>query len=186
MNKRTQAFLNLPINEKRIAIAEDVIAQIRQQKFKAERCTFTDIGNIVLPEGDGSSMQNVLLKTQEHCEVCARGAIFLSTIRKSNKCSVKDYLNNEDYNSRNPNKIEKRYFSPETLLSMEKIFEQHFSKFTKTEEKMYNFLVEKYEDSMLSFSFADFTLVGMMRNIIENNGQWKPGKLVKTFPKWIL
>jgi hypothetical protein len=187
MNKRTQQFLALSINEKRIAIAQDVIQQVRLEKFNPERGTYNDIhlpGNyeICEIENQEKSMQSVLKDSGAECTVCARGAIFLSTIRKSNQYSVKEFLDGSGEGYCPDAKVENKYFTKETTLSMERVFEDNI--YNDDSESDFVLFIDN-ECGNSSVDRDTFALVAICRNVIENNGNWKPEKLVKKFPQWI-
>jgi len=189
MDKRTKDFLALPLEKQRVAIAKDVLEQLRLEHFVANGGSYKTIhyesGKELWNFPLEKSMQTVLKEEVKTCYVCARGAILLSTIRKSNECTVEDFRCNTDYEGGNI--IERKYFNSIELSSMERVFE-NWDNCNKEEQQFADFLTEKtrefnyIEKSNLS---QRIRLAGICRNIIENDGAWVPANLVKKFPSWL-
>lgn len=69
--------------KQRLAVAKDVIAQLKLQKFTAKEGVYVDHAAIS-PANYGAELQTVLRKeltAQKPCEVCAMGACFISSVR---------------------------------------------------------------------------------------------------------
>ncbi len=92
------AFNALPRNEKAILIAQDVIQQIKLKHIIVSRGSYikgdfnpaglTNVESISTASEEGKS---IIAKSK--CLVCAKGAIFLSSVQKSNKMSLLDVAN---------------------------------------------------------------------------------------------
>jgi hypothetical protein len=189
MDKRTKDFLALPREKQRVAIAKDVLEQLRLEHFVANGGSYKTIhyesGKELWNFPLEKSMQTVLKEQAQTCYVCARGAILLSTIRKGNECTVEDFKYNSDYE--NGNMIERKHFHSTELSSIERVFE-NWDNCNKEEQKFADFLTEKAS----GFGYAEksnlsqrIRLAGICRNIVENDGNWQPEKMVKKFPDWL-
>jgi len=188
MDKRTKDFLALPREKQRVAIAKDVLEQLRLEKFKAQggcyKTVYLNDHKSVFDFPKDASMQNVLKEKTEKCYVCARGAILLSTIRKGNECTVEDFRWNTNYTG--PNIAERKYFEHHELRSMEGVFEGWAK--DKTDMTFCTFLNERSKKLGYTSGSSEcekVLLAGICRNIIENDGAWVPANLVKKFPSWL-
>lgn len=98
LKARNKAFDRLPIHQQRIIVARDVIAQLKAEKYNAAHCyldiTFKDGAKVKESDQLQCSMSKVA-----SCDVCAKGAIFLSTVRKSDNFQIGDASVNTDYDS---------------------------------------------------------------------------------------
>lgn len=109
----------------KIAIAEDVIAQIKARKFKPTCGIYVD-GTILegLNEGDDLQAQVQDLRKGQPCGVCAIGAAFLSCVNLNDGYEIHEA--DIDYNyiddSRMRQTLEK-FFSEEELSVIESSFE---------------------------------------------------------------
>ena len=189
MDKRTKDFLALPREKQRVAIAKDVLEQLRLEHFVASGGRYKTIhyekGKEIWNFPLERSMQRVLKEQVKTCYVCARGAILLSTIRKGNECTVEGFRHDTDYE--NGNIIERKYFNSIELSSIERVFE-NWDNCNKEEQEFADFLTEKarkfnYDEK--SILGQKIRLAGICRNIVENDGNWQPENLVKNFPSWI-
>ena len=65
-------------SEKRVTLAKDVISQLKKQKLNACTGAYITIDNI--DDAKDNEQLNEVLKKQGTCEVCAKGALFISHI----------------------------------------------------------------------------------------------------------
>lgn len=170
--------------EARILIAKDALKQMKFWKITAGKyCEF----NTVVPTGE--SLQKILPKVQQNCEVCAKGALFLSFVRKFNNVSTND-LNRQtsyDYNDWNNFNAEKEYVSADSGFICRKL-EKYF---TRTQLDLIEFAfegedvcgdtwqkTEEYQDKVRAYSqqFPDDEerLKVILKNIVRNGGTFKP------------
>ena len=89
--KRTAAFKKLSPAQKRVAIAKDVLKQIKARQFIPKRGYFVDtttqnVKGIIGDLSNTDSLQKVL--PQMTCEVCALGGMFLSCTNLNNKATI--------------------------------------------------------------------------------------------------
>jgi hypothetical protein len=113
--KNPGVFNKLTQRQKAVALALDVIANIRLEKFMVEhRGYIAHHGDDEAPEAKlsvGTDAGKACL-LNSNCTVCAKGALFMTSVLKTNKVKVYDVLNadNEDMRTR--------------ILHKEKIFDQ--------------------------------------------------------------
>ena len=86
IEKRNKAFHKLSPIKKRIAIAEDILLQIKKEKYVATPGTYI-YGEGMNWDASPKVLQEFLLKGPE-CQVCGIGAAFLSLARLGNKISL--------------------------------------------------------------------------------------------------
>ena len=205
IKKWNNYFNGLSPEEKRVAIAKDVIAQLKAEKIQACSGVYIDIEDV--PNDGNISLQKYLPETQ--CEVCALGALFHSHIKYNNKVSYKDYLNESTSNLI----VEKlqNYFSFEQMSMIEYAFEGFNYGICDDEPDYYDLLgigtypidkdrrekvpkdfVIKLQESHEYFLHLNtnntnnkrstFRLYQIMMNIIRNNGTFVPTDL--KIEKW--
>lgn len=85
LKKANAKFAKMSKTQKRVAIAKDVIAQIKCEKFIPETSIYVSFAKPLGPKDEGKELQKLLPLVGE-CTVCARGALFLSSVRKFNAC----------------------------------------------------------------------------------------------------
>ena len=164
-NKR---FKKLTRKEQRIAIAEDVIAQVKAKKFVAAS-TYFEIGNKPEFEGDTypgevAGIDNAVeaeLSTGEciaqvGCMVCGIGSLFASAVMKHDKQTFDNNVNRDvetDYLN--------RWFDDAQLDLIEAYYERQ-------DYRMVGF---GYEDSPIYNEYDDNRrLIMIMENIVSNGG----------------
>jgi hypothetical protein len=185
-----------PIQAKRVAIAKDALNQIKLEKYKVLSGNGYVVNDkldkevIKLHESlvaEGKDVAKVELRTHldkllgkvKKCEVCAKGALFLSAIRKFNNFSLKDSVNFsfgtefceiDDAASDETRKI----FGKANADLIERYFEK---------SDPYKDLKDKDGDHVgfkWSHGYEDDQerLIAILKNIIANKGTFAPKKLV--------
>lgn len=176
------------IKQRRIEILKDVLKQLKVGKFKATRGSYLELPDEILTiqdENPNKSAQEVLLETKKTCGVCAKGSLFLSTIRKENKLEICDLRYNDSTSVWEDNKeiFEKsrgrldKIFGSKNLNLIEAAFEKwiwydkkdddyragrHGSSLCEKNEKLAKF-VKKYPK-------VKDRLVAIIKNAIRNDG----------------
>lgn len=87
---RLRSWSKMKAVEKRRAIARDVIAQLKAGTYWAETGLFLGING---PHEPGCDIRNGIIKRIDHCQVCARGAVFVSYVRLFDKEQALPNLN---------------------------------------------------------------------------------------------
>lgn len=91
IERRNKAFHKLSKTKQRIAIAKDVLLQLRKEMYVAKPGTYID-GKGLDWHSEPQVLQEYLLKPEVECQVCGIGAAFLSLARLGNKVSLQyDY-----------------------------------------------------------------------------------------------
>ena len=174
--------------EKRVAIAKDVLKQLKTERYVATSGVYLESSNDFHKASDAADAKEVLAKV-EKCLVCAIGSMFMSAIGKFNNCTIGDVfapLGTGYYASERPLKREgsdkpttlhehlEKYFTAPQLGLIECWFEgqSNYDMFVKTaflygSQAAVNFK-QKYEDD-------NDRLSRIMKNIIRNKGTFKPG-----------
>lgn len=151
--------------EKRVAIAKDVIKQIRAGKLRAKAangyiCPTTPAASVCLVAFSGSDLpltKGDVDALQGSCEVCALGSMVLSRIRKFNSVVGDQLTPDGDVYEENAYGCLGDIFTSNQLEAIEAVFEGY--DYTEWREEHYN-------DNDL--------LLAIMQNIVDNNGKFKP------------
>lgn len=152
----------LTTSQKAIAIARDVIAQIKCRKYTPELGTYVSGADDNIPtEAIGcEQLQPFLKKKDLQCEVCAIGAAFLSSIRLFNDFVVPEYWDDSDMK----NKLGE-YFSPSELRALEASFE--------------NWGDSLFLETPLVNLKAQDRMIFLMSEVIRQKGNFNPSKSIK-------
>jgi hypothetical protein len=195
VKKNNKAFEKMEPNEKRIAIAKDVIAQLNSEKFlAAESCYLSFEGDSATEEAFKKAMSKAteetefrdILKKVPQCEVCARGAMFASAVRLFNDFNVGAMRKcEEDGGDSSPSyvsikTVEKRYFSKLQVGLIELAFEGESNISNETSHAVDS---KEGPDALRMFDFypdVASRMIAIMQNIIDNGGKFVPSKDEKT------
>jgi hypothetical protein len=163
--------------QKRVMIAQDVLAQLKAKRYFAESGCWVQPNIKAACEKnlkDEDSVQELFAKKKiKSCNVCALGGLFMSCINLNNNTTVQD-LKDETYigdlvadDDKLSNGLN-RIFTQKQLILIETYFEGSEGYFKGDDEETVTFF-ENYDD--------DERLEMIMQNIIDNNGTFKPNKL---------
>jgi hypothetical protein len=168
--------------EMRIAIAKDVIAQIKAKKYNPTQGTWVDqVGG---QDYDSWLYHNALsceidvqnyTKNIKKCNVCALGSLFVSAVNKYNNVyGTFDTVSTDkvfDFKDMNNNSPLLRYFTLNQIQLIEHTFEGGIGAvYWDSDHSMVNkshAFYSRYPDSK-------DRLLAIMKNIVENNGTFKP------------
>jgi hypothetical protein len=183
LKARNAAFRKLPRAMQRVAIAEDVIAQLRAKKFVAYS-TYFGWGNIARNGHDGDDNISGIADANEAgvdlsacisqvtCSVCGIGSLFASAVLNANKLKLN--LNTLGERAAEVEYL-KRWFSEKQLDLVEAFFERwdeydrvykgiHIGSYVIRNSPIYR----EQDDTK--------RLKKIMENIISNNGKFDPFK----------
>lgn len=181
--------------EMRVAVCKDVLARIRAKKIGVKHGRYLQLkGGQMLAElmGDNKSCDLQELVPVMKCNVCAKGALFLSAVDKYDDCELRrensaiygdsitvnnihSYNNSIEYDAMQPtlNKL----FSEAQLTMIEEAFEA----------KRPNYVYVNYLDGAvpppnvkaayewgLKQPRGEARMVAIMKNVIKNGGEFKP------------
>ena len=119
--KLNEYFNSLSVEEQRLVLAQDVIAQIKAEKYQACSGAYA-----IIKQTDENSEGIYSLDLQSNldkvtCEVCALGGMFISHIKYNNNYTVEEA---DGVGIATINKILSKYFDLNQLILMEVAFEQ--------------------------------------------------------------
>lgn len=116
-----ERFQKLSLSRKRVAIAEDVIAQMKARALVATHGQYVESDN--LPE-DVDALRGVDLAVAipyfETCNVCAVGSVMICTIMRDDK---KEFSSDVSFGGNEAYQEAERFFTNTQLSGMEHVFE---------------------------------------------------------------
>ena len=166
IEKKNAAFHRMSNKRQRIAIAEDVLAQLKAKSYRAEQGTYVQsYGLENLLDTKNVDLQTALLSDAPQCNVCGLGAAFCSMARLGDNATL------DDVNS--IHEMLEPIFGWEQVVLIESAFEgDDFSsgqRYTLSEEEMkacQSFFDKRPDDNK--------RLAAIFRNVIKNEGTFKP------------
>ncbi len=179
MTLTTEQFKNLPQNEQRIRLAQDVIQHLHAKKLIATSNLYIAFGGEdnheeIVELNNHVELKEYAANNEVSCEVCAIGALFISEVMYTNDVSMPSIKYPES------DKLYKRlsnYFKEDQLALIEVAFEmdswyaeQRCPGLPQTE-------IEAAEDFGLEFDGDDDRMTAIMRNMIANNGKFIPPEI---------
>ena len=190
IQKKNNLFMRSSPAKKRVMIAQDIIEEIRANKYIANTGSY--IGNVTGTENFNVHMSK-RMDVQEHfdqiesCSVCALGACLMSATKFANHIKFSDILDKRVLDQINrPRQLLTSLFDPEQLLLIEIAFERDISsghkfargiRYQRGFGKLGRFDDDKQEKA-LKFgnkqAYEDRRMVAIMRNIIRNKGTFIP------------
>lgn len=180
IKEKNEEFAGMSKVQKRIAIAKDVISQIRAKKFKATPGTYCELktSQKKLKLSGSVELQTLLEEGAiNKCNVCALGGIFMSKVSLGNKFNLNSRYDKIQTHIDDDEMISnlRGIFSELELRTIEYAFEggdinssflgkpMHFHARLRSYSKVY----KKSEDRLLA----------IMENIINNKGKFVPEDL---------
>lgn len=173
--RKEAEFKKMTLAQKRVAIAKDVIADLRAKRYIAEHGTYLDLGKFeydengkrMLPE-DG---RDVLLSLPK-CSVCAIGAVFCAVVKRKDKIEQSDLIWASDHDMIEFVKI----FSEEQLRLMEVAFEGATPRDGVSGDDYWNARAFYQANDVDKDAYGEKLLIRIMENVISNNGKFNPLK----------
>lgn len=175
-------FSKLSKAKKRVAIAKDVLKQIRVGKYIANKGKY--ISRVDAPDIEDVYYQSDIKKNFskiKNCNVCAMGACLMSATKFANKLKFQDIGSGVgDLNNPKVKDLFKSIFSPEQLLLIERAFEDKTGGSTVgcdvfgLEEWDFEKQIQKCSEFYGEYNNDETRLIGIMNNIIKNKGTFKP------------
>jgi hypothetical protein len=153
-----------------VACCKDALKQIKAKRYHVGTgayCVLPEMTYDVAGSFIGKQLQKVLPKMNP-CTVCAKGALFLSLVRKKNSFKLSEDTINSGEVDVFP-KL-KKHFNQTTIALMECAFEGPHNVYTALnadEEKATDAFSERYDDDVKR-------LKAILKNVIKNRGQFKP------------
>jgi len=176
-----KGFARLSKQAKRVAIAKDVIAQIKLDVYNAKTGVY--VSNLDIPDVDDASGMQLceLLIPGTTCDVCARGALFCSLVRKQNNVTLDDvgidsYYGN-DIDPYNFEDSENDIWGNDQIGLIESAFECKNMWYGGTDDYDSEDNESKTEKAIAfgkKYKSAESRMIGIMENIIKNKGTFVP------------
>lgn len=179
-------FNKLPKWKKRVVVAQDVIDRIKLGQLVPENGEFVNRRQIT----DQTVQISEKLKLPKFsCEVCAKGGLFMAYIGIENGIRFNDMKGGPNTNGENMKKLSK-IFPKKQLNQIEMAFEGFVCpgdglsvierRKLDSSKNYYNNLCNRYDEKTVTenhnqkYNFPKFALISICKNIIKNNGEFKP------------
>jgi hypothetical protein len=169
IEKQNKKFHKLSRRKQRLAIAEDVLTQIKAKKYVANKEAYVILGKTFWKKSksERQDLQKHLLSEDSGCRVCGLGAAFCSMSR------LGDIVTLDDGNKRAIHGSLQRMFVDYQLALIECAFEGVQTRpiscpLSKKDESLAWRFFDKYGGD------HDKRLAAIFRNIIKNDGTFKP------------
>jgi hypothetical protein len=192
--KKKIDLLGMTPVEARIAIAKDAIAQIRRNKYIIRNSIYCKVNPKLVDDRDqlfdrddvGKELQSVLRTRFENCEVCAKGGLFISAIRKFDdfriQNSILDTWQDKNYSDdRGPlndgglvTSHLRKFFGKEQLELIEYAFEQGYNGNPRNTKLAYKAMIFGK-----GFTLDEERMLAILKNIIANRGEFVPPELTE-------
>jgi hypothetical protein len=164
--------------QKRVMIAQDVLAQLKAKRYVAESGCWVRIHYSPATVAETDSVQELFVEKKiESCNVCALGGLFMSCTNFNNNTLLKDldsvseYLGSlVDEGKKLSNKLNS-IFTTNQLKLIESYFEANGGYFRDYDED------DRIEAFYNKHSSDKKRLQLIMENIVENEGTFVPAKL---------
>lgn len=164
--------------QKRVMIAQDVLAQLKAKRYVAESGCWVRIHYNPTTVAETDSVQELFVEKKiESCNVCALGGLFMSCTNFNNNTLLKDLDSVSEYLGSLVNEEEKlsnklnKIFSTNQLKLIETYFEANDGFFLDYDEE------DRAEAFYNKHPSDKKRLQLIMENIVENNGTFVPAKL---------
>lgn len=164
-------FQAMPKEEKRVAIAKDVIAQIKAERYTPKKGSYVKFKNKCKLKLGESIQQNF---DKVNCNVCAIGSMFMSDIKFNNKFTLDNFI----YSGEEQAKKLSKYFSNRDLNLIEYVFESWhpnlarygsgWVKYTEVEAQRI-----KKAQQLFKAKTSKKRLLNIMTHLVKNNGSFK-------------
>lgn len=177
---KTETFNKLPISQKKVLIATDVLKQIKAKKYIAKRGYYVDA---IIYNGDYHESVKENFKKLRNCTVCAMGSILVSTTNFKNVLTFDDIDIGSNENSHAWDLL-KDIFEPKEIHLIENCFEGFdengcrvaFGRFNMPEDTSVEEVADSYKNK---FNDSEKRLISIMKNIIRNKGKFIPQQDIK-------
>jgi hypothetical protein len=185
IKRNNEVFLLMSNAEKRVEIAKDTLLRIEMKQLGAHTGSIIQYVGAVKEKYGESGIQDVInTDSKFSCQVCAKGAMFMSYVGRVNKMEFCD-IDTGNYGESSIHTKLGEIFSLEQLALIELAFEgEHYLRYLNDEDDFDGTAVEniilsdnEYNQAELfleSYTNIDTRLVGICENIIANEGTFKP------------
>ena len=161
--EKNAAFWALPPAQQRIEVAKDVLLQLEAERYRATCGVYVLITKAAeqhVAKHSDTDLQE-LLPSLGPCDVCARGAVFLSVVNKGDGCTAAaSFVARDGYmevNSDTRDDVSVRVFPIRMLRNMERYFE----------------LTRYYWPEHIRYTSPTERLMTIMQAVIDHEGDYK-------------
>lgn len=197
IKKANAIFAKFTPAQKRVMIAEDVLAQMAIGYIKPESRVWAAF-NKGMPKGDSNMEMQDFLNKQKSCNACGLGSLFICAVKRFDDLKISTINNNSKIDIEEGSALEdgtnycvtvktifsylKKFFSQNQLEMIESAFEEgngwvddHLAEVDSSPGKEYfRNLVIKLEDMGYNdLITAELKMKLIMQNIIKNKGTFK-------------
>ena len=163
-----EIFNNSSKSQKRVMIAQDVIARVEAENLIAKTGTLVEIGDF---DDDSLPLKEAINSQEASCSVCAKGSLLCAFVGRVNKFTIDDIT--EDCILSIDGKVHrklKELFTPVQLDLMEIAFEGKSYLMIAQEDRSIIGALNFYG----KYDFQKERLLAIMQNLILNQGTFKP------------
>ena len=183
-NVKKNAFEKLTPPQQRVAIAKDVLEQIRIKRFtpySGKYISSINFKNGLYKSEMGSKDIKSNFAKIKNCSVCAMGACLMSATKFANKLNFEDVgVHRTDFKDEKVKDLFSSIFSPEQLLLIEIAFEGNDSGADRMGYDIFGAdyptceITQKCDEFYLKYEDEKSRMVAIMKNLIKNKGEFKP------------
>jgi hypothetical protein len=185
IKRNNEAFLLMSNAEKRVEVAKDTLLRIEMKQLDAYTGSIIHyLGDVKEKYGESGIQDVINTDSKFTCQVCAKGAMFMSYVGRVNKMEFCE-INTGNYGESSVHTKLGEIFSLEQLALIELAFEgEQYLKYLNDEDDTYGIAPEniilsdnEYNQAGLfhnSYTNVDYRLVAICENIIDNEGTFKP------------
>lgn len=201
VKKAAKTFKEMTKSEKRVAIARDVLLQLRTNKYVPKLGVWVSSEEDLIRPGDENKQLQEVLKGKV-CQVCAVGSVFVSAVRLFNRLKCKDAVERFRLNSNGTiygvvNEVGfdeaevylDRFFSDHQIVLMEIAFEKGNGRYCFSASSFeYALRSGGYDETYLRARYHRYCALkfglqyksntdrmkAIMKNIIRNKGEFRP------------
>jgi len=163
--------------QRAVAVAKDVIAQIKARRYRVSSGQYVKFGTIVedsLSTYRGKSLRTALEEIDPRCcFVCAAGSAFVSAVRLFNEFDIVGFVSFD----RRAESFLVRCIGKRNILLTELAFERGAPGLMIHEEEKIKFSRAIYDWAALfgkRYTKPEERLIAIMQNVIRNKGNFKP------------
>lgn len=168
-------FSKLTKAEKRVAIAKDVLAQVKIQTIFPVQGNYIEIDEIK-GNFDSDVQVNSLIKDKKiSCNCCMKGSLFMAHVNKTNHLTLDDLDSHGHSNNESMYERLDKIFTQEQLDLMECAFEGDLISDSTGKLSSKEDLINKaYDNFFIQYNDETERLIAICKNLIKNKGTFIP------------
>jgi hypothetical protein len=178
--KKAKAFEDMTPNEKRVAIARDLIEHVNAGRVRAQESVWLSSRGAVQFSNSDERQLDAVLKAVPTCTCCQLGGLLYATACRANAVKVSDVTNEyDDDDSLDYSGFSgylERYFEEQQLMLMEMAFEGGDGAFSGYDLDTNEETEDELEHAANAFYFRhdndEERMVAICQNIIDHGGEF--------------